>query len=46
MQHVRLYQSALRDVRYVYKKPVPFDKNPEVINSREAAKSKVVANQH
>lgn len=40
---IRLYLSALNDVRYVFGAPVRYNPDPKVCEQREALKAKVVA---
>lgn len=45
MDHkIRLYESALKDIKYVYGAPVPFSTDPNAVVMREDDKAKMIAN--
>lgn len=43
MSRIRLYQSALNNVRYAYGRALKFNSNPKVVAEREALRDAVVA---
>lgn len=43
MPRIRLYRSALADVKYVMKAPLPFDPDPATCERRAELKAKAIA---